>query len=141
MLEFNYICIEFKSILKKVLSNIRTHQCKTFTIMILIYSITILSSFLVGKGYNFSNNGNEINSSIDNIKFSSELYDLIESVKSEEESENKEYSNGYFGVLNNHNRLHFVLNSCQFDIYKQSHLVCLNKTPKYLLYHQLKIYS
>ncbi len=141
MLEFNYICTEFKSILKKVLSNIRTHQCKVFTIMILIYSITILSSFLVGKGYNFTNNGNEINSSIDNIKFSSELYDLVESVKSEEEKENKEYSNGFFGVLNNYIRLHFVLNSCQFDIYKQSQLVYLNKTPKYLLYHQLKIYS
>ena len=140
-MEFNYICIEFNSNLKKVLSNIRTHQCKIFTIMILIYSITILSSFLIGKGYNFSNNGTEFNNSSDDFKISSELYDLVEAVKSEEEKENKEYSNGCFGVLDNRNRLHFVLNSCQFESYRQSQVIYLNKSPKYLLYHQLKIYS
>jgi hypothetical protein len=141
-LKFNYLCNEFISNLKNLLSNIRTYQCKIFTLMLLIYSITVLSSFYLIKGYNLSNDGLEFSSVSDNINFSSELYDLVELLKSEEEeTDNNKTSFGDFYVAKKERE--FVLSLQLFDIQlsKQKQSFHLNTPPKYLLYHQLKIYS
>lgn len=126
---------------KNLASKIRTHQYKLFTLMLLIYSITILSSFFIGSGYNFSNNGTEYNNLSDDVKFSSDLYDIVEIFKSEEEKDNKDYDLGDLNPFLSNINLQFGLSFYNEDLILPTLFSNLNNPPKYLLYHQLKIYS
>jgi hypothetical protein len=127
--------------LKIKFQHIKAHRNKMFVFLLLTYFASFFSSFLIDTAFDFNKNIEEFNEFKDHYKNSSELYDLVEILTSEEEKENKEQSNAFFDISENYQRLYSNLNSFQFDLPQKKQFSHLNKTPKYLLFHQLKIYS
>jgi predicted membrane channel-forming protein YqfA (hemolysin III family) len=89
MLEFNYICIEFKSILKNELSNKRTHQNRFIVFLLFACLSTIFFSFSISQNKNYRTNGivYNVNNNISSY-CSFYIYDFIEHNKHERESNN-----------------------------------------------------
>ncbi len=127
--------------MKHLLSNIRIHKCKIFYTLFGIYLFSLFITFIVGQGIQLDFSETEFNNVDNKINLGFQLTDLIELNDSEEETESKVHF--LYSFCKDTFSAKINLNSNEFNyITKGSYSnFSLFKLPKYLLIHQLIVYS
>lgn len=127
--------------MKNILSNIRNHKCKIFYSLFGVYLFSLLTTFIVSQGIQFNFSETELNNFDNKFNIGFQLTDLIELSDSEEKTENKvQFSCGF---IKDSFKLNFSEISSEISLISNAVNCNFNhsKCPKYLLIHQLIVYS
>lgn len=106
-----------------------------------VYLFSLLTSFIVSQGIQFDFSLSELNNFDNKINIGFQLTDLIELSDNEEETESKiDFTSGFIKDIfrpNFYNNIDENKFSISGNFYKSN----FSKLPKYILFHQLIVYS